>query len=118
MLILSLIINVLVLVPVCVGLAMNARWASAAYGPQAPARGILLSVYLAVLILSAALLVIGDVSAVAALLACQVIYKFTTPFTVRDWRNPVVLSNLAIAAFHSVSLGAAYASEATVGPHV
>lgn len=118
MLILSLLINLLVLVPVCAGLIMNANWATAAYGPQTPARGILLSVYLAILTVSAALLVINDVSAVAALLACQVVYKTTTPFTVRDWRNPVVLSNLAIAAFHSVSLLPVYAAQATGGTNV
>ena len=109
MLILSLLINLLVLIPVCAGLIINANWATAAYGPQAPARGILLSVYLAILTVSAALMVVKDVSAISALLACQVIYKITTPFTVRNWRNPVVVSNRAIAAFHSVSLRTVYA---------
>jgi hypothetical protein len=41
---------------------------------------------------------------VAALLLVQVIYKLTTPFTVGSFTNPVVLSNLAIAAFHSGTL--------------
>ena len=43
---------------------------------------------------------------VAALLAVQIIYKLTTPFTVQSLSNPVVLSNLAIAAFHAVTLWA------------
>jgi hypothetical protein len=41
---------------------------------------------------------------VTALLGVQVIYKLTTPFTVGTWRNPVVLSNLAIAAVHTATL--------------
>ena len=41
---------------------------------------------------------------VAALLMVQIIYKLITPFAVGNLSNPVVVSNLAIAAFHSVTL--------------
>jgi hypothetical protein len=41
---------------------------------------------------------------VAPLLLVQVIYKFTTPFTVGSFTNPVVLSNLAIATLHLMTL--------------
>ena len=41
---------------------------------------------------------------VAALLLVQVIYKVTTPFTVGSLGNPVVITNLAIAVFHSLTL--------------
>jgi hypothetical protein len=34
----------------------------------------------------------------------QILYKVTTPFTVGSFANPVVVSNLAIAAFHSLTL--------------
>ena len=45
---------------------------------------------------------------VAPLLLVQVIYKFTTPFTVGSYTNPVVLSNLAIATLHLVTLVSIY----------
>lgn len=104
MVLLSLGLNVLVLLPVCFGLVRDLAWAQEAYGPPSPARGILLSVYGAILLVSAALLLQGTASQAAPLLWTQVAYKLTTPLTVRSLRNPVVLSNLAIAAFHLVTL--------------
>jgi hypothetical protein len=101
---LSLTLNVLVLVPVVFGMARDAEWARRSYGERTAARGILLSIYVAILFASAAMLVRANESAVATLLALQVAYKLTTPFTVGTVRNPVVLSNLAIAAFHLVTL--------------
>jgi hypothetical protein len=68
------------------------------------ARGILLSIYLSILIASGVLLVFRNPGSVAALLAVQVIYKLTTPFTVGTLQNPVVISNLGIALFHSLTL--------------
>lgn len=100
----SLLLNVLVLSPVCFGLSTNKRWAAASYGEATPARGILLSVYLAIAVASAVLLVASDPSAVAALLFIQVVYKVTTPVTVKSLSHPVVRSNLGIAAFHSATL--------------
>ncbi len=41
---------------------------------------------------------------VAALLMVQIVYKVITPFAVGSFSNPVVVSNLAIAAFHSITL--------------
>jgi hypothetical protein len=99
MLYVSLLLNVAVLIPVCLGLARGARWADEAWGPPSPARGILLSIYAAILILSVLLLLLGQ-----PLLAVQILYKLMAPFIVRDWRNPVILSNLAIAAVHCVTL--------------
>jgi hypothetical protein len=104
MTILSLCLNVAVLIPVCLGLLRDAAWARAAYGDPSPARGILLSVYGAILLVSAGLLARGDGGPAGALLAVQVVYKLTTPFTVGTLKNPVVLSNLGIAAFHTATL--------------
>lgn len=100
----SLLINIAVLIPVCTGLFTNAAWASEAYGIGTPARGILLSVYMAILILSVALLVLRDPKLVAALLAVQIVYKLLTPMILGGFGNPVVVSNVIIAAFHSVTL--------------
>ncbi len=105
---LSLVLNLVVLVPVCAGLLARAGWTASAFGDWTPARGILLSVYIAIAITSAALLVHPDERMTAALLGVQVIYKLTTPFTVGTLRNPVVLSNLGIAAVHGATLALIY----------
>jgi hypothetical protein len=42
---------------------------------------------------------------VAPLLLVQVLYKLTTPFTVGSFTNPVVISNVVIAAVHLMTLG-------------
>ncbi len=101
---LSLVLNLAVLVPVCGGLVADASWARASYGDDTAARGILLSVYVAIGLLSALLLFSREPEPVAALLALQVVYKLTTPLTVGTWTNPVVVSNLGIAAFHAATL--------------
>jgi hypothetical protein len=104
MITLSLLLNIAVLVPVTGSILANAGWVEAAYGPPSPARGILLAVYLAILAGSAALLWKPVPAMVAALLLVQIVYKLMTPFTVGTLANPVVLSNLAIAAFHAVTV--------------
>ena len=102
---LSLLLNVAVLVPVCVGLGTDARWTRSAFGPRSPARAILLSIYLAIGVASLLLLVaVRAPQAALALLGVQVLYKLTTPFTVGTLRNPVVRSNLAIAAVHATTV--------------
>jgi hypothetical protein len=104
MVVLSLLVNVAVLLPVCVGLLTNASWTTSAYGEGTPARAILLSIYLAIGIVSILLLVRREPKGVAALLLVQVLYKLTTPLTVGTIANPVVTSNLVIAAFHTATL--------------
>lgn len=104
MIVVSLLLNLLVLAPVCVGLLRDAPWVREAYGPPTPARGILLAVYLAIAALSAGLLARPEPRMVAALLMVQVIYKLLTPWTVGTLRHPVVLSNLLIVLVHSVTL--------------
>lgn len=101
---LSLLINVAVLVPVSAGLLVDASWVAAAYGDPSPARGILLSIYASILAVSAWLLIERNAMLVAPLLLVQVIYKLTTPITVGSLINPVVISNLVIAAVHLVTL--------------
>ena len=105
MIILSLVLNIVVLVPVTYGIATAAPWADEAYGAANPARGIILAVYLAILLASVLLLFKPVAIAVAALLAVQITYKVMTPLTVGTFDNPVVTSNLANAAFHAVTLG-------------
>ena len=104
MILLSLLLNVVVLVPVAFGMATGANWAEAAYGPASSARGILLAVYLAILVGSVGFLFRPVPEMVAVLLGLQFVYKIITPVSVGTLSNPVVVSNLGIAAFHAVTL--------------
>ncbi len=104
MIILSMLLNIAVLVPVCHGLITDASWADAAYGSPSPARGIVLAFYLAILVASAVLLWRPVPEMITALLLVQIAYKLLTPITVGTIDNPVVVSNLAIAAFHAVTV--------------
>lgn len=104
MILASLLTNVLVLVPVCGTLLLGGPNVVEVFGSASPARGILLSVYLAILAVSVGLLFNRRPMLVAPLLLVQVIYKFTTPFTVGTVAHPVVISNLLIATLHAVTL--------------
>jgi hypothetical protein len=101
---LPLMLNIAVLVPLCASLLREAQWTGAAFAAATPARGILLSIYCAILLVSAVLMLRPVPAMVAALLIVPIAYKVTTPFTVGTLHNPVVLSNLAIAAFHALTL--------------
>jgi hypothetical protein len=115
LIVISLSINLLVLFPVCMGLIRDAGWATTSYGPGTPARQILLSVYLAIFVVSALLLVSPDPKLVAALLLVQIIYKLITPVAVGTLGNPVVISNILIALFHSGTLFVIWQSGALRG---
>lgn len=100
---LSLAVNVLVLVPVLWGL-----WSGGSddvFGPDAPARRILICVYAAILVLSAVLLAwpAGRAALAPGLLAVQVAYKVLT-VPLLGLGHPVATANLAIAALHAVTL--------------
>lgn len=115
MIVLSLLINVAVLVPVCTGLLADASWATAAYGESTPARAILLSIYMAIGVCSVLLLIRQEPKAVAALLLVQVLYKVTTPLTVGTIANPVVVSNLVVAVVHTATLTCVWSAGALGG---
>lgn len=104
MIVLSLLLNIAVLVPVCYGIMTDAAWARESYGEATAARGILLSIYIAIALVSLGLLFRREPKMVAALILVQIVYKLTTPFTVGTIANPVVASNLLIAVFHSITL--------------
>jgi hypothetical protein len=100
----SLVLNILVLIPVSSGILLKANWAVDSYGLETPARGILLSIYLAILIFSALLLFKFDPKFVMALLSVQIIYKLLSPIMAGTITNPVIISNIFIALFHSYSV--------------
>lgn len=96
----SLILNIAVLIPVCLALITNNAKMQKTAGIFTPARGILLAIYLTILLASFLLLFFPDAKMVCTLLCMQIVYKTLTPFTVKTIRNPIVISNLFIAAFH------------------
>jgi hypothetical protein len=100
----SLLLNIAVLVPVCYSFVNNADWVRSSYGEQTAEQSILLCVYVAILILSTVLLVFRDPRAVSVLLIVQILYKAMTPVAVGSLSNPVVVSNLVIAAVHGFTL--------------
>ena len=100
----SLGLNIAVLIPVCTVLILNLTPFVDVWGPATPARGILLSMYVSILILSAGLWMQRNPMLVAPLLAMQVCYKVMTPITVGSITNPVVISNLVVAIVHGVTL--------------
>ena len=100
----SLGLNIAVLIPVCTVLILNLTPFVDVWGPATPARGILLSMYVSILILSVGLWMQRNPMLVALLLAMQVCYKVITPITVGSITNPVVISNLVIAIVHGITL--------------
>ena len=109
----SLILNIVVLVPIVVLMALKTKIVDDTWGPFTAARGILWSMYFAILVVSIALLFLPIPAFVAALLSVQVIYKITTPFTVGRIGHPVVISNLAISAVHIATLSSIVGSMGT-----
>lgn len=96
----SLAVNIVVLIPIVLLMGIKSPLVNAAWGPFTEARGVLWSIYLAILATSLTLVFLPVVSFVAALLTVQIVYKVITPFTVGNVKNPVVISNLLIAALH------------------
>lgn len=101
----SLLLNTVVLVPICTGLYMNLPRMEKVYGPDTEARRILMSIYMSIAITSAGMLAFPNhlMSHATFLLFFQIMYKIQTAFLV-PITNPVIISNLGIAVFHALSL--------------
>jgi hypothetical protein len=105
----SLLINIVVagFWGIVLGFYPRTRFRYWPYGADSPGTRILSSLYLTIAIFSlyALLIVPSQMFAVCIFLfGFQIIYKLLTVITVRDFRNPVILSNLAIVLIHSISL--------------
>lgn len=111
MLALSMLVNLIVLIPVCTALVMGTSNISALYGGPSPALGILLSIYIAIAACSAfvlGLLVWGHASAVSMgvwLIVLQIVYKTLTVLFVGS-AHTVVQVNLLVVALHCATLAA------------
>ena len=104
----SLSLNICVLIPIVILMAIKSPIVDQNWGGFTSARGILMSIYLSILVVSVLLLFKPAPAFVAALLLVQVVYKITTPFTVGKFSHPVVISNLVISAAHIATLANIY----------
>ncbi len=111
----SLGLNIVALVPICSALILDVERVHRVFGAATQGRAILLSIYLAIVVMSAFLLAKPDDKMVTTVLAMQVVYKVTTPITVGTFANPVVISNLGIAVLHSITLLAIHNSGQKLG---
>ncbi len=110
MLVISLLVNALIVFPVSIGMLTDQPGMDAVFGAKSDARTILESVYLAIGLISVAGLVaigLGQSAQIipmaAGLLILQIVYKLITVTTV-GISSPVVLTNLAVVAVHTVTL--------------
>lgn len=100
----SLILNIAVLIPVCYFILTNNYRMDKTFGTFTAARGILLSIYTTILLASILLLLLPDSKLAFALFFIQIVYKLLSPFTVKTFKNPVVISNIFIAFFHIATI--------------
>jgi hypothetical protein len=104
MLYFSLILNILVLIPICYLMLTNNYRIVQTLGEFNPARGILLAMYVTILLGSIYLLISPNNQFAIALLLMQIVYKFLTPLTVKTLKHPFVISNILIALVHIVTV--------------
>ncbi len=100
----SLSLNIIVLIPICCLILFFKDAAKFPYDGNTASRQILFSVYLAILLLSVALLIARSYlapnnTAVGTLLTLQIVYKVLSVGFVTNPINPVKWSNLGIAFF-------------------
>ena len=102
----SLIINIVVLIPVCILMARDRFETVRVFGPQSTARQILLCMYLAILAASIAAMskATWTIAIAVPMLAMQVFYKTLSVVIITDKSTPVLWFNLAIAVFHARTL--------------
>jgi hypothetical protein len=115
LLVASLLLNIVVLIPICFGLAGKLAPFDRVFGVDSTARQILLCLYLAILVASAASLLMPQLRVVfvTALLSIQVFYKLLSVVLIKDKKTPVLWFNLAIALFHTATLSSSILSPTT-----
>lgn len=99
-------INVLILVPICWGLARGAKEMDVVFGASSTARQILLCMYFTLILFSLYLLYDSDraVGWAPPILGFQIIYKVLSLFLIEDKTVPVYWFNLGVAIFHSFTI--------------
>ena len=106
----SLLMNILVLIPVCAGILFCFPRFEFVFGQDSTARQILLCIYLTILFVSVAILVFPNSAAdfLVPLLTIQISYKFLSVIFVKNKKTPVLWFNLAIAIFHLATMASIF----------
>ena len=101
MLLVALVLNIVILAPIVVGLTIGGRVIFRVMGTLTPARSSLLAMYLAFLATSILFLFWPLEPGIITLLAIQIAYQVLSAFTVRVLTNPIVITNLLLAAIQT-----------------
>lgn len=100
--------NVLILVPIVLGLIVGVDRLDWVFGPDSTARQILTCLYATILVASGGALWMGpaawSVPLAWALFGAQIFYKTLSLLVIRDKRVPVYWFNLAVAVLHAYTL--------------
>lgn len=100
------IINIVILVPVCLGLLRKPESMNAVFGTDTTARQILTCMYLTIIVISSyALIDVKQAVAIGTILfPFQIIYKVLSLILIKNKKVPVYWFNLFVAVFHSVTM--------------
>jgi hypothetical protein len=113
---LSTVLNIVVLIPVIIAIFLDPLQVQRTWGTNQPSRQILVSIYIAILIASTALLFLTSKTKIivgVTVFSMQVVYKILTALlVVNAFTNPVVLSNLVITLVHLSTLYVVFKHEA------
>ena len=115
---LSTVITIAVLIPVIIAIFLDPLQVQRTWGTNQPSRQILVSIYIAILIASIALLFLTSKTKIivgVTVFSMQVVYKILTALlVVNAFTNPVILSNLVITLVHLSTLYVVFKHEAHV----
>ncbi len=116
MITLSYLVNLAVLLPLLLAFTVAAGRMDAVFGPATDARAILVCIYFAIAVVSAAglgLIVTGRrdlaVQIAVSLFIVQIIYKLATVYAV-GLASPVVVTNLVVVVIHTATLATLWRS--------
>lgn len=103
---LAYVINIVILVPVCLGLLRKPESMNAVFGNDTTSRQILTCMYLTIIVISGyALIDFKQAIAIGMILfPFQIIYKLMSLILIKDKKVAVYRFNLFVAAFHSVTM--------------
>ena len=106
MVLLSHLINVFVLVPVCLGLIRSPESMNLTFGEDTTARQILTCMYLTIVVISGFSLLFSSMMIMVGLILFpfQIIYKTLNLFLIKDKQVGVYGFNLFVAIFHTATM--------------
>lgn len=104
--VLAHVINIVVLVPVCLGLLRKPESMNAVFGSDTTSRQILTCMYLTIIVISTYALIDFQQAIVIGMILFpfQIIYKLLSLILIKDKKVAVYKFNLFVAVFHSMTM--------------